>query len=323
LILTKKDIGYKKMNEGDEDYYSLLELKRKDNVTQDDIKKAYRKAALKWHPDKNPNNKEEAQKKFAQISEAYDTLSDPEKRKIYDMVGKKGLKDGGYSQQAFNADDIFRSFFSSESGNGFGGDYINSNFSNEFNIGDNMMNMFGHIQPTKKVVTDLMCTVADIYHGAEKKFKITRKVYRQNKVEIETEILKIKIEAGYKDGTEISFKDKGDMYISNDGRVRSDYLVFIVKMKNDNPTYQRKDNDLIIEQELTLSEAQTGCTKKIKLPTNDTNSIEHSTESKTVTITIPPLKWSNDTVTSSGHGFVNRKTFKRGNLLVKFRIRLQ
>ncbi|NWR49872.1 DNJ6B protein, partial [Regulus satrapa] len=64
------------------DYYKVLELQ--ENASQVDIKKSYHKLALKWHPDKNPRNKEEAEKKFKEIVEAYETLSDPQKRSLYD-----------------------------------------------------------------------------------------------------------------------------------------------------------------------------------------------------------------------------------------------
>ncbi|NWX26271.1 DNJB8 protein, partial [Notiomystis cincta] len=64
------------------DYYEVLGLQN--NASQDDIKKSYHKLALKWHPDKNPRNKEEAEKKFKEIVEAYETLSDPQKRSLYD-----------------------------------------------------------------------------------------------------------------------------------------------------------------------------------------------------------------------------------------------
>ncbi|NWH95063.1 DNJB8 protein, partial [Aegithalos caudatus] len=64
------------------DYYKVLGLQK--DASQDDIKKSYHKLALKWHPDKNPRNKEEAEKKFKEIVEAYETLSDPEKRSLYD-----------------------------------------------------------------------------------------------------------------------------------------------------------------------------------------------------------------------------------------------
>lgn len=73
-------------------YYDILELPK--NSSDADIKKAYRKLAMKWHPDKNPNNAEEAAKKFQEIGEAYDVLSDAEKRAIYDQYGYEGLKNG-------------------------------------------------------------------------------------------------------------------------------------------------------------------------------------------------------------------------------------
>lgn len=73
-------------------YYEILELPR--NSSDADIKKAYRRLAMKWHPDKNPDIAEEAAKKFQEIGEAYDVLSDMEKRAIYDQYGYEGLKNG-------------------------------------------------------------------------------------------------------------------------------------------------------------------------------------------------------------------------------------
>ncbi|NXW44211.1 DNJB8 protein, partial [Nyctiprogne leucopyga] len=66
------------------DYYKVLGLQK--SASQDDVKKSYRKLALKWHPDKNPSNKEEAEKKFKAVAEAYEVLSDPEKRSLYDRT---------------------------------------------------------------------------------------------------------------------------------------------------------------------------------------------------------------------------------------------
>jgi len=80
------------------DYYELLEIPR--NAPATEIKKAYRKLALKWHPDKNPQNPDEATRKFKEISEAYEVLSDEKKRKIYDKYGKEGLTAGGGRQQS-------------------------------------------------------------------------------------------------------------------------------------------------------------------------------------------------------------------------------
>ena len=73
-------------------YYKILDVSK--DATAIDIKKAYRKLALKWHPDKNPDQKEEAEKKFKEISEAYEVLSDEKKRKLYDQYGKEGLHSG-------------------------------------------------------------------------------------------------------------------------------------------------------------------------------------------------------------------------------------
>lgn len=71
------------------DLYAILEVPK--NASTADIKKAYRKLALKWHPDKNPTNQEDATKKFKEISEAYEVLSDDKKRKTYDQFGRDGL----------------------------------------------------------------------------------------------------------------------------------------------------------------------------------------------------------------------------------------
>ncbi|KAJ3095375.1 hypothetical protein HK100_005845 [Physocladia obscura] len=74
------------------DYYKVLGVSK--GCSDDDLKKAYRKLALKWHPDRNPDKKELAEKKFKELAEAYEVLSDAEKRKIYDQFGAAGLKAG-------------------------------------------------------------------------------------------------------------------------------------------------------------------------------------------------------------------------------------
>ncbi|KAM4561403.1 dnaJ homolog subfamily B member 2 isoform 1-T1 [Fundulus diaphanus] len=102
------------------DYYSVLGVPR--NASQDDIKKAYRKLALKWHPDKNPDNKEEAEKKFKELAEAYEVLSDQSRRDAYDRYGNDKMRHSGSTTTDFSdlpgftftfrsPDEVFREFF--------------------------------------------------------------------------------------------------------------------------------------------------------------------------------------------------------------------
>ena len=99
------------------DYYETLGVSR--SASADEIKKAYRKLAIKYHPDKNPGNKE-AEEKFKEVSAAYETLSNPDKRSQYDQFGHDAYtrSGGGANAGGFNAQDIFSQFFG---GGGFGG----------------------------------------------------------------------------------------------------------------------------------------------------------------------------------------------------------
>ncbi|XP_030375455.1 dnaJ homolog subfamily B member 6 isoform X2 [Scaptodrosophila lebanonensis] len=99
------------------DYYKVLDVPR--TATDSEVKKAYRKLALKWHPDKNPDNLDEANKRFRELSEAYEVLSDEKKRRIYDEYGKDGLGDRSqnrshtrhhYNTQEFDDFDIMGGF---------------------------------------------------------------------------------------------------------------------------------------------------------------------------------------------------------------------
>lgn len=99
------------------DYYQILGVTKK--ATQDEIKKAYRKLALKWHPDRVAEDKKvEAQAKFQEIGAAFDTLSDPEKKRIYDQVGEEGLNGAGSMPEGYA--DQFKSA-GGGGGGGFGG----------------------------------------------------------------------------------------------------------------------------------------------------------------------------------------------------------
>ena len=146
----------------DENYYNVLGIER--NADQNEIKKAYRKLAMEYHPDRNPGDKK-AEERFKLISEAYAILSDPQKRAEYDRFGKAGSARGGFSSYGgFSGDpfDIFREVF----GGGFG---------DIFGMGGT-----GQRKAAKRRGADLQLrlqlTLEEIAQGAKKKLKLKKQV---------------------------------------------------------------------------------------------------------------------------------------------------
>ncbi len=149
------------------DYYETLEVSK--TASADEIKKAYRKLAIKYHPDKNPGNKE-AEERFKEISQAYEVLSDPEKRRQYDQFGhdaytqRGGGGSGNYSYQ--QAQDIFSQFFGGGGGGGF-------SFEDLFGGGSRRANPNGAV-PGDDLRYDLEIDFEDAMYGAEKTINIPR-----------------------------------------------------------------------------------------------------------------------------------------------------
>jgi len=147
-----------------EDYYVVLGVKR--DASQDDVKRAYRKLALKYHPDKNQGDKE-AEEKFKIAAEAYEVISDPEKRQRYDHYGHEGLR-GGDARGFGNFEDIFDAFGDIFGGGGGGGGSIFEDF---FGGG-------GRRQAEKRGAS-LRCDIAidfkDVATGIEKSIEITKR----------------------------------------------------------------------------------------------------------------------------------------------------
>ncbi len=103
------------------DYYDTLGIKRE--ATPDEIKAAFRSLAKKWHPDRNPDNKVEAEEKFKDVAEAYSVLSDEDKRHRYDQFGHAGVSGGGGGQDfhGVSVEDILSQFFGGRAGGGGAG----------------------------------------------------------------------------------------------------------------------------------------------------------------------------------------------------------
>ncbi|KAL4199960.1 hypothetical protein AMTRI_Chr03g147380 [Amborella trichopoda] len=271
------------------DYYNILKVSR--NATDEDLKKAYRRLAMKWHPDKNPNSKKEAEAKFKQISEAYDVLSDPQKRQIYDQFGEEGLKgqvpppgsgspfpfaNGGGGSKFFhfnsrNAEDIFAEFFgqsqfvavggfnSAGPGGGRSVRFHDASMFSDFD-GENMFrtsNEGGPTGPRKAppLENKLPCSLEELYTGSTRKMKISRNVADATGVIPVEEILPIDVKPGWKKGTKIIFPEKGH---KQPNVVPAD-VVFVIDEKP-HEVFKRDGNDLVVNQKISLVEALTGTT---------------------------------------------------------------
>jgi molecular chaperone DnaJ len=144
------------------DYYEVLGVTK--NSTQEEIKKAYRQMALKYHPDKNPGDKE-AEEKFKEAAEAYDVLSNTDKKARYDQFGHAATGAGGFGGGGFSMDDIFSQF-----GDIFGGHF---HFGGGFGFN-------GRAERPMRRGTDtrirIKVNLKDIAHGVEKKLRVPRKV---------------------------------------------------------------------------------------------------------------------------------------------------
>ena len=281
------------------DYYKILGCAK--GASDDELKKAYRKMALKYHPDKNKSPG--AEEKFKEIAEAYDVLSDPKKKEIYDKYGEEGLKGGApgggggsapggfQGTYTFHGDphETFRMFFGDENpfanfffqSNGPGGGQGTQrmfNFSHggdAMDIDDDPFGGFGgfgqgmHGMPggmggmggqragqrrkhqDPPVVHDLQVSLEDIFKGAKKKMKITRKVLNPDgqSSRMEEKVLTIDIKPGWKAGTKITFPKEGDQTPNN---VPAD-IVFVLKDKP-HANFVRQGSDLKYKARISLKE---------------------------------------------------------------------
>ncbi|ORM40870.1 DnaJ -like protein subfamily B member 4 [Babesia sp. Xinjiang] len=247
-----------------QDYYAILGVNRGCNDAE--LKKAYRKLAMQWHPDKHPDPaaKQKAEDMFKNVSEAYDVLSDPEKRKIYDQFGEEGLKGTAgtqghsaaghqYVYTGVDPTELFKKFFGADRGfmfnGGFGDDM--GGFSEAFGMPHGARQ---RCQKSPNYELDLPVTLEELYTGTVKKMKITRKRFANGGEYKEEQILKIDIKPGWKDGTKLTFSGEGDQ--AAPGSPPGD-LIFIIRAKP-HPRFVRDGNNLVYKFTVPLVKALTG-----------------------------------------------------------------
>lgn len=275
------------------DYYSVLGIQK--GASDDEIKKAYRKQALKYHPDKNKSPG--AEDKFKEIAEAYDVLSDPKKKDIYDRFGEEGLKGGipggggggGNFTYTFQGDPhaMFSDFFGGRNpfdqffgrNGGMGEDMETDDPFASFGMGGmggfprsfNTRSQGGRLEKKQDppVTHDLRVSLDEVFTGCTKKMKISRKRLNPDGRTTRTEdkILTMEVKKGWKEGTKITFPREGDETPTN---IPAD-VVFVVKDKP-HPVYKRDGSDIIYPAKITLREALCGCT--VNVPTLDGRKIE-------------------------------------------------
>jgi curved DNA-binding protein len=255
------------------DYYSTLGLKR--GASDADIKKAYRSMAMKHHPDRGGD-----EKKFKEISQAYDFLSDPEKRRMID-AGMDPNQQGGFRQQGSpfefhfgtgNMDDLFGNF-----GFGFGQRPMRRN---------------------KTLSINVEITLEDVLAGKDINAEIGIPGGRQK-------VINIQIPPGIEHGQQIRYEGMGDNSIPD---VRAGDLIVNVLIRN-HATFKREGTSLIIEKQVSVWDALLG-----------TSIIIETLDQKTLNINIPAGTQPDTVMSCRGEGLPHMRTRQRGNLLIKIKV---
>ncbi len=289
-----------------EDYYKLLGVEK--NADADEIKKAYRKLALKWHPDRNPANKAQAEEKFKKISEAYAVLSDPEKRAQYDTYGSADRFRQRYSQEdifrGFDLNDILRGFgFGGAGARVFtsrttgrrrpGGQGTFDPFADLFGSGDDRS--FGHMpQSGQDLQYNLSITLEESVSGAEKKITLQKEGHSDE--------INVKIPPGISSGKRLRLAGKGGAGFQ--GGAPGDLYLNIQILPH--PVFAREGNDLYVEKTISFSQAVLG------------TSIDVSTiDGAMKRIKVPPGTQNNTKIRMKGYGVPGLKGGGKGDQYVR------
>lgn len=280
------------------DYYKVLGIDK--SASEDEIKKAYRKQARKYHPDLNPNNKE-ANLKFQQINEANEVLSDAEKRKKYDQFGKdwkhadqfqeaRRQQEANRQQYGGGGFENFSNFESAEDGGGFS-DFFSSMFGGRGSGGKRSSTRFRG----QDYHSELRLKLSDVY-----------KTHKQI-VTVNGKSIRITIHAGVENGQEVKLKEQGGAGIS--GGPNGDlYIKFAI----DNDTaFTRSGNDLTTTVSIDLFTALLGGEKVL------------DTLDGKVKLTIKPETQNGTKIRLKGKGFpVYRKENEFGDLYITYQVKL-
>ncbi len=286
------------------DYYAILGVSK--SAQEDEIKKTFRKLALKYHPDRNPGDKV-AEEKFKEISEAYEVLSDPEKRKKYDQFGQYWQQAGQGSWSGQGGPNVdFGSFDFSQYGNFDefinellgrfstpGGGSRSYSYRSGGGPGFNDFGGFGNTgfgtqTPNVDREATLKLSFAEAFHGVQKRLNLGN------------EIIDVRIPAGAKAGSRVRVKGKGQVNPLN--QQRGD--LFLIVELEPHPFFQFEGDNLVCEVPIAPDEAVLGAS--IDVPTPD----------GLVTMKVPPGIKSGQSLRLRGKGWVIPKE-GRGDQLVK------
>jgi len=274
------------------DYYSLLNVSR--SATPEEIKKAYRKLAMQYHPDKNPGDKK-AEEKFKEFSEAYEILSDAKKREAYDQFGHAGAQGGfgGAGPGPFGAGGNQENFQ----------DMFGDVFSEIFGArGARPGGPFGGAKRRPSKGADLRYTLTILFEesalGAEKVISFVR----QRSGKDETAKLSVNIPAGVKEDQRLKLAGEGDGPLSGSG---SNGDLYVIVKVQDHALFKRHDNDITMDLPVSYTDAILG------------TSVEIPTITGKALIKIPPGSHTGQTFRLKGKGFANVGGFGAGDMLVR------
>lgn len=289
------------------DYYEILGISK--DSTEDEIKKAYRKLAREWHPDV-AKDKPEAEAKFKELNEAYQVLSNPQKRSQYDQFGASGFEGMGGNGAGGSGFNPFEGFAGSGSGP-FQWSYSTSGaqgqgqpgFDDPFDIFEQVFGFrgFGGQRRGRSVRYTLNLDFVDSVKGFE------------DTIEIDGKKLKIKLPPGVRDGTQVKFPDQGET--PTDGRPPGDLYINIDI--NPHPEIARQGMDVFSVREISMAQAAVGDKVKVQVvdPSKD-NGFDH------INVKIPAGTQPGSQIRLKGYGMPNPNGFGRGDHYLTIKVEI-